>query len=195
MDSKARRKLPVKVNYSQRMSSSDHTIPLESFQTFGDLLKYLRRRAKLTQRELSIAVGYSEAQISRLEQNLRPPELASVMALFVPALYIDDEPEIATRLMQLAAHARGETLPEQGVISFSSSTKREVTESVEVEEDIQNNLPLSLTSFIGRKDETVSIKNALRNKTRLVTLAGWRNGRTQLTPAASRQNPGFICQR
>jgi len=59
------------------MPSSDHTIPLESFQIFGDLLKYLRRRARLTQRELSIAVGYSEAQISRLEQNQRPPDLAT----------------------------------------------------------------------------------------------------------------------
>ena len=58
------------------MPSSDSVIPLESFQTFGDLLKYLRRRARLTQRKLSIAVGYSEAQISRLEQNQLPPDLA-----------------------------------------------------------------------------------------------------------------------
>jgi transcriptional regulator with XRE-family HTH domain len=43
----------------------------DSFQTFGDLLKYLRRRERLTQLELSIAVGYSEAQISRLL--LKPP--------------------------------------------------------------------------------------------------------------------------
>jgi tetratricopeptide (TPR) repeat protein len=35
-----------------------------SYATFGDLLKYLRRRARLTQRELSIAVGYSEALTS-----------------------------------------------------------------------------------------------------------------------------------
>ncbi len=36
----------------------------DSFATFGDLLKYLRRRERLTQLELSIAVGYSEAQIT-----------------------------------------------------------------------------------------------------------------------------------
>ena len=40
----------------------------DSFATFGDLLKYLRHRAHLTQLEFSIAVGYSEAQISRLEK-------------------------------------------------------------------------------------------------------------------------------
>ncbi len=43
------------------------------FTTFSDLLKYLRRRAGLTQRELSIGVGYSDGQISRLEQNQRAP--------------------------------------------------------------------------------------------------------------------------
>ena len=37
----------------------------ETFPTFGDLLKHLRRQAGLIQRELSIAVGYSESQISR----------------------------------------------------------------------------------------------------------------------------------
>ena len=40
----------------------------EQFTSFGELLKFLRRRAGLSQRELSIAVGYSESQISRLEQ-------------------------------------------------------------------------------------------------------------------------------
>jgi transcriptional regulator with XRE-family HTH domain len=49
-----------------------------SFGTFGDLLKYLRRRERLTQLELSIAVGYSEAQITRLEKNYRRPDLAAL---------------------------------------------------------------------------------------------------------------------
>ena len=53
----------------------------ESFQTFGDLLKFLRRRERLTQLELSITVGYSEAQIGRLEQNQRKPDLTAVKAL------------------------------------------------------------------------------------------------------------------
>ena len=69
----------------------------ESFQTFGDLLKYLRRRERLTQLELSISVGYSEAQIGRLEQNQRMPDLAALKALFIPALHLEDEPELALR--------------------------------------------------------------------------------------------------
>ena len=36
-----------------------------AFTTFGDCLRFLRRRARLTQRELAIAVGYSPEHISR----------------------------------------------------------------------------------------------------------------------------------
>ena len=64
-------------------------VPLASFTSFGELLKYLRRRAQLSQTELSIAVDYSESQISRLENNLRSPDRASLLALFVPALGIE----------------------------------------------------------------------------------------------------------
>lgn len=48
--------------------------------TFGDLLKFLRKRAGLTQRELGIAVGYAETQITRLEGNTRPPDPVVVRA-------------------------------------------------------------------------------------------------------------------
>ena len=58
--------------------------PLTEFVTFGDFLKYLRRRARLSQRELSIALGYSESQVSRLESNLRTPDRPTLAALFAP---------------------------------------------------------------------------------------------------------------
>ena len=64
----------------------------DSFQSFGDLLKYLRRREHLTHLELSIMVGYSDAQITRLEKNQRRPDLAALKALFIPALHLEDEP-------------------------------------------------------------------------------------------------------
>src|SRR6202043_244 len=75
---------------------------LERFGTFGELLRYLRRRAGLTQTELSIAVGYSDAQISRLEKNLRLPNLATVQARFVPVLKLKSETAAMERLLQLA---------------------------------------------------------------------------------------------
>jgi ATP/maltotriose-dependent transcriptional regulator MalT/DNA-binding XRE family transcriptional regulator len=79
-----------------------------TFPTFGQGLKYLRRRARLTQRELGLAVGYSEAQICRLEQNQRLPDPITLAALFVPALGLERDQAMAARLLDLAAEARGE---------------------------------------------------------------------------------------
>jgi len=97
------------------MPVSSARVALDQFTTFGDLLKYLRRRAGLTQRELSIAVGYSDAQISRLEQNERLPDLATLTARFIPALHTEDQPEVAARLLELAAAVRREDAPAAGL--------------------------------------------------------------------------------
>ncbi|HLZ99236.1 MAG TPA: tetratricopeptide repeat protein [Steroidobacteraceae bacterium] len=79
---------------------------LDRLTTFGELLRYLRRRAGLTQTALSIAVGYSDAQISRLEQNLRLPNLATVQARFLPVLRLKHEPAARERLLELAQQAQ-----------------------------------------------------------------------------------------
>ena len=92
------------------MSSQPKTASPDTFQTFGELLHYLRRRARLTQLDLGIAVGYSEAQISRLEQNKRLPDLTAVAALFMPVLDLAEDPLLAARLMELAARARADGL-------------------------------------------------------------------------------------
>jgi WD40 repeat protein/transcriptional regulator with XRE-family HTH domain len=89
-----------------------------SFSSFGELLKYLRRRERLTQLELSITVGYSEAQISRLEQNQRLPDLAALKALFMPALHLENEPELTKRLLELAQSARQEDAPAPGIAPY-----------------------------------------------------------------------------
>lgn len=85
------------------MAGQSSALALERLTSFGDLLKFLRRRAGLTQRELSIEVGYSHAQVSRLELNQRPPDLATITARFIPALDLDDDPQAAARLLDLAA--------------------------------------------------------------------------------------------
>src|SRR5215217_1969879 len=79
------------------MSSRTATVNPTDFSTFGELLRYLRRRQRLTQIELAIAVGYSTAQISRLEQNLRRPNPSTVQALFIPALGLEHEPGMVAR--------------------------------------------------------------------------------------------------
>src|SRR6266498_2004427 len=89
-----------------------------SFQVFGDLLKYLRRREHLTQLELSIAVGYSETQIGKLEKNQRRPDLTALKALFIPALHFEDEPELIARFLELAQSARQEDAPAPGFAPY-----------------------------------------------------------------------------
>jgi ATP/maltotriose-dependent transcriptional regulator MalT len=84
------------------------TLPASSFEDFGTLLRALRLRARLTQRELGLQVGYSEAQISRLEQGKRLPDPAVVAALFLQALGLSEDPDLATRLQDLAKAARAQ---------------------------------------------------------------------------------------
>ena len=97
------------------------TIPshtLEKFTTFGDLLRFLRRRVGLTQTELALAVGYGHTQISRLEQNLRLPDIPMIEARFIPALELEEEPTIAARLLELAANIRREDAPALGLCPY-----------------------------------------------------------------------------
>jgi len=147
---------------------------LSSFDSFGNLLKYLRRRARLSQRDLSIAVGYSESQISRFESNQRPPDLPTLAARFAPALQIEVEPETVARLLELAAAARGGTAP---ALETSATTTQPT--SMDAVADFQtgngadsvNNLPFQLTSFVGREREIAEVQR-LFTTNRLTTLTG-----------------------
>ena len=125
----------------------------EKFSTFGNLLKYLRKLEGLTQRELAILVGYSDTQISRLEQSQRVPDAATLQALFVPALHLEHQSRWVERLLELARQARLGELPE-------TETKVAL-----------NNLPAVLTTFIGREKEQAEILQLIGTH-RLVTLTG-----------------------
>jgi len=100
------------------MPGQSISIALERFTNFGDLLRFLRRRTGLTQRELSIAVGYSHAQISRLELNQRLPDMATISARFIPVLDLEEEPQVAARLMELAAELTIQETPSPGNAPF-----------------------------------------------------------------------------
>src|SRR2546423_427012 len=115
----------------------------EQFTTYGELLKFLRLRAGLTQLELSIAVGYSESQISRLEQNQRAPDEAAVAARYIPALHLESEQVWAARLLELAAASQVAEPPE--TVQPQAQTP-------------PHNLPTQLTSFVGREKEMADIK-------------------------------------
>src|ERR671925_1904834 len=100
------------------MPASIPVTTLEKFNTFGDLLRFLRRRAGITQIELATAVGYSDTQISRLEQNLRLPDIPTIEARFISALDLEEEPNAAARLLDLAANVRREDAPGLGLCPY-----------------------------------------------------------------------------
>ena len=100
------------------MAASISQATIDKFTTFGDFLRFLRRRAGITQIELSIAVGYSGAQISRLEQNLRLPDISTINARVVPALGLEDEPTVVAHLIELAVNLRREDAPVIGLCPY-----------------------------------------------------------------------------
>jgi DNA-binding XRE family transcriptional regulator len=149
------------------------SIALDKFTTFGDLLKFLRRRAGLTQLELSIAVGYSDTQISRLEQNRRLPDLATIAAQFVPALHLENEPEVTARLLELAAFPEASAQPNtpprpRHPVAPCPPPK---AAGVSRTSGASGNLPAQLTRFIGREQQIEEVKQLL-SASRLVTLTG-----------------------
>jgi len=86
-------------------------VALEAFSArilyeFGHMLRFLRRKARLTQRALGQLVGYSESQISRLEQGRRLPDPVAVAALFVPALRLTAQSAAGRGLVDLAKLTR-----------------------------------------------------------------------------------------
>jgi len=149
---------------------SPTAITPEQFSTFGELLRYLRRQARITQRELAIAVGYSDTQISRLEQNQRVPDSTTITALFVPALYIEQEPKWVARLLELAKAAY--------VGGISTTDDRPIPTT-------PNNLSNQLTSFIGRAKELADVKKLLHDAPLLMLVGPGGTGKTRLSIQAA----------
>lgn len=151
--------------------SQTSAITPDQFTHFGELLKFLRHRSGLTQREFSVAVNYSEGQISHLEHNQRAPNAAVLQARFVPALELEREPEWTARLLELAARSRGDVVPQTTATTAKSS---------------RNNLPTQLTSFVGRAKEMALVAELLHS-TRLLTLTGVGGvGKTRLAVQVAR---------
>lgn len=158
-------------------------VPLESIPTFGALLHFLRRRARLTQRELAIAVGYSEAHVSRLESDQRLPDLTTLIALIVPALDLDDDPPAVARLLELAAAARGESLAGTSV-TLTHTTERRSSSEFGVIEAVPP-LPAGLVE----REDLLRLRQRLE-RDRCVLLCGWAGvGKTTLAAALAHAQP------
>jgi predicted ATPase/DNA-binding XRE family transcriptional regulator len=125
---------------------------------FGTLLRRYRIAAGLSQEELAERARLSFHGISALERGYRRSPLPDTLALLADALALDDEQRAA-----LETAAARSTLP------------RRRSENVLLGSDlaaaVPSQVPLSLTSFIGRAMELQEIA-ALAQGNRLVTISG-----------------------
>ena len=133
---------------------------------FGEALRVLRKRARLTQDEMGRAVGYSREQIARLESGARLPDPAVVVALFVPALFERHEDVLIQEFLALAHQTRNTT---RLTVTHALRGHSDVhTESVP---DVRHHLPAPLLPLIGRAAELATLPAVLADS-RLLTLVG-----------------------
>ena len=151
----------------------------DSYTTFGEFLRYLRRRARLTQQQLGIAVGYSAPQISLLESGRRLPDLTTVAALFVPALGLEEAPDLARKLLQLASVSRQTDAASAPAHTIQRTIRRRmiVTDVIEADNERDDAAryrpPAPVVPLIGREqDLAAGLSRLLDPAVRLLTLIG-----------------------
>ena len=132
-----------------------------SFKDFGELMRYLRARAHLSQRDLAAIVDYHYSYISRLEKNQHTLARSVLLGRFVPALNLKNEPEWVERLIELAEqNQKGSSVP---------ATE---TDSPPSEENVYR-LPPNLTSMLGRvKESALLTESLLQEDVRILTIVG-----------------------
>lgn len=167
-------------------------------QTFGALLRHLRRRQGMTQDALAARLGYSRSMIAALEVGQRQPDLDAVAQRYVAALGLADAPDLAAELVTLAAQARNE-IPAAAVAYHRTHAGRPsgatsgATSAVKPSAPPYYRAPLPPTPMLGRTREIKRVCTALlENRTRLLTLVGPPGvGKTHLALAAAAQMQPF----
>lgn len=115
---------------------------------------------------------------SRGFKNRRAPDLTTLVALFIPALQLEDEPETVARLLELAAESRGETLAGRSVtIEHVRSTEHQ-TETWALEP-----IPLAPPGAIARPEALERIRAGLA-RDRGVVVCGLPRLKAKTTLAA-----------
>jgi predicted ATPase/DNA-binding XRE family transcriptional regulator len=137
--------------------------------TFADLLQRYRRAAGLTQEELAERAHLSVRGISNLERGVRRLPQRGTVTLLIEALGLAEAERAA-----FEAAARGLDDPSPKTLAESAALT------------VPTNLPLTLTSFVGRQREIATVRRLL-GETRLLTLTGAGGcGKTRLALEVAR---------
>jgi predicted ATPase/DNA-binding XRE family transcriptional regulator len=167
----------------------------QSFTSFGELLRYLRERVELSQKELATQVGYHYSYMSRIEKNQRTPDPKTLLARFIPALALDDEPQWTARLLELAG---GLGVNPRSTVPTADAKLASLipTTALPIFDLSASNLPIFLTPLLGRNAEVSALTDLLnRNDVRLVTVMGPPGvGKTRLAAHLAAQLAGMFAQ-
>src|SRR5262245_27115061 len=135
-------------------------------RSFGDLLRRYRQAAGLTQEELAERARLSPRAISDLERGARTRPYRATAQLLAPALQLG-----STERAELEAAARSARPPVSGTSDPGGRLNAAAP---------RHNLPIQLTSFIGRERDLAEIPRLLLDA-RLLTLTGTGGcGKTRL---------------
>jgi predicted ATPase/transcriptional regulator with XRE-family HTH domain len=141
---------------------------------FGHLLHQYRATAGLSQEELAERAGLGRRGISDLERGMRRTPYPATVRRLVKALGLgqtDRAALVAAARTNLAgARAHDATLPANTPESSDRGVSR-ADRTTGMTERRHHNLPVALTTFIGRGPELIQLQELL-SKTRLVTLVG-----------------------
>nr|WP_254151145.1 tetratricopeptide repeat protein [Candidatus Chloroploca mongolica] len=151
--------------------------------SFGPALRFLRKRAHLTQDELGRRVGYSREQIARLENGSRFPDLTVVAALFVPALLMEDETPLVEQLLKLAGNTRATQVTPTRTRHMRG---QQISNPIVTPRLRVHTPPTPLLPLIGREAEVSALLDLLASE-RLVTVLGAPGiGKTRLALEVAR---------
>jgi transcriptional regulator with XRE-family HTH domain len=84
---------------------------MDAHRSFGDYLRFLRRRSGLSSTDLAQRLGYRSEHLNALESNRRAPDADALLAFVVPALDLAGDRDRVARLISLAGQLRAELLP------------------------------------------------------------------------------------
>jgi predicted ATPase/transcriptional regulator with XRE-family HTH domain len=152
------------------MATGAHELSQEP--SFGQMLRTLRMAAGLTQEALAERAGLSVRGISDLERDLKTRPRFETVRMLADALELDQSARAA-----LISAARPSPVPATSAPVHIAASE----------------LPLQMTSLVGRERELTSVEAMIRNEGRLVTLTGPGGvGKTRLAlRVASDLHPEF----